>query len=490
MAAIDFDIFNASQIGTCIIQNNTVQLMNPSALLILGYSPEEIAGSPLEKIVAQTDYLEIEKNESLRLAGKTAPAELDFTLMTRTQATLRVKGYFAQIEFENHPATLLQFVAAINPKQAPEKPISSLVAECLKYKEVFIGKKQMEERIIYLTQTDALTNLFNRTFFEKELQKIEKNKCSFALIICDLDGLKLVNDTMGLHCGDQIIIATAKAIRKTFPRCAIFRIGGDEFAIVLECIDETVIKHSIRTLQEIVTLSNRKITNIPITLSCGYAISVNGLIPPENVYLEADNYMLKKKLFRAQSNHSAVFQTLTKALQARDFITEGHAERMHSLVVELATKVGLSELRQTNLRLFAQFHDIGKVGIPDSILFKNSNLTVEEKEMMKRHSEIGFRIAHAAPDLAHLSDWILKHHEWWNGNGYPLGISGKDIPLECRILSIVDAFDAMTHDRPYREALPAEAALAEIDKYSGVQFDPELVRIFIRLVNDSKSAVS
>jgi diguanylate cyclase (GGDEF)-like protein/PAS domain S-box-containing protein len=462
MEKVYSNIFTASSIGACIIQNKQIRLANPAALRLLEYSFTDLMGTFLEKVVAQADYPVIIRHESLRLERENAPWELDFTLISRTNAPIDVKGFFSLIDFKKQPATLLQFID---------------ISE----------KKQLEKRIVYLSRADTLTALYNRTFFEKELERLKRNKTLFALIICDLDGLKLVNDTMGLRCGDQIIISTASAIRETFSEALTFRIGGDEFAIIVDNPDETAIKNAIRSLQKTVAVSNRAITQIPITLSCGYAISEDCLAEPEKVYVEADNYMLKKKLFHSQSNHSSVIQILSKALEARDFITEGHAERLHSLVLKLAAKVGLSELRQTNLRLYAQFHDIGKVGIPDNILFKNGDLTLEEKELMKRHAEIGFRIAQAAPDLAHIADWILKHHEWWNGRGYPLGISGEAIPLECRILSIVDAFDAMTHDRPYRKALPVEVALAELQKFAGVQFDPELVKSFIRLFTKSKT---
>jgi HD-GYP domain-containing protein (c-di-GMP phosphodiesterase class II) len=142
----------------------------------------------------------------------------------------------------------------------------------------------------------------------------------------------------------------------------------------------------------------------------------------------------------------------------------------------------MPESKITDLRLLAQFHDIGKVGIPDRILFKRGPLTSEEASEMQRHSEIGHRIAMSAPDLAPIAEFILKHHEWWNGTGYPLKLKGENIPLECRILAIADAYDAMTSDRPYRRAMPHEDAIAEIMKCKGVQFDPELVLVFIELL--------
>jgi HD-GYP domain-containing protein (c-di-GMP phosphodiesterase class II) len=170
-------------------------------------------------------------------------------------------------------------------------------------------------------------------------------------------------------------------------------------------------------------------------------------------------------------------------LEARDFITEGHASRMEELAVNLALAIGMQEKDISDIRLLAQFHDIGKVGIPDHILFKPSKLDNEEFEIMKRHTEIGHRIAESSADLMPIAGSILKHHEYWDGKGYPFGIRGEEIPIECRILSIVDAYDAMTNDRPYRKAMTKEAALNELKRCSGTQFDPLLVEEFLKLMN-------
>jgi len=201
-----------------------------------------------------------------------------------------------------------------------------------------------------------------------------------------------------------------------------------------------------------------------------------------SLFKEADNNMYREKLYHSQSSRSAIVKTLMKALEARDYITEGHADRLQTLVSDMASFIGLPEQKIIDLRLFAQFHDIGKVGIPDRILFKAGSLTAEEFTEMQRHCEIGYRIAKSAPDLNYVADWILKHHEWWNGQGYPLGLQGEEIPLECRILAITDAYDAMTSHRPYRKAMLHEEALQELKKCANIQFDPQLVQAFIKVI--------
>ena len=230
---------------------------------------------------------------------------------------------------------------------------------------------------------------------------------------------------------------------------------------------------------------NEKNPELPLSVSVGYAVSKSlnndDII---DLFKEADDNMYREKLHHSQSARSALIQTLTKALEARDFITEGHADRMQELIVNLALAIKLPEHRIADLRLLARFHDLGKVGIPESILFKQGPLTPEETIEILRHSEIGYRIALSSPYLHHIADWILKHHEWWNGEGYPLRLKGEEIPLECRILSIADAYDAMISDRPYRKAIPKTKAVYELKKYAGTQFDPEITLVFSGILTE------
>jgi HD-GYP domain-containing protein (c-di-GMP phosphodiesterase class II) len=222
-----------------------------------------------------------------------------------------------------------------------------------------------------------------------------------------------------------------------------------------------------------------------ISISIGFAISSSDFHDINELYKEADDNMYREKLNHIQSFRSSMVQGMMKTLEARDFLTEGHAERMRELIWNLGTYVGLRSNMLTNLQLLAQFHDIGKVGISDKILFKPGTLTEIERLEMQRHSEIGYRIAQSIPDLSSISDLILKHHERWDGRGYPLGVKGEDIPLECRVLAIVDAYDAMTNDRPYRKAMSEEEALAEIENNAGTQFDPALVAKFLHMLRKS-----
>lgn len=346
-------------------------------------------------------------------------------------------------------------------------------------------RRKLEELLTYLNLHDSLTGLYNRACFEQEMQRLEisRHPVPVGIIAIDVDGLKLVNDTFGHDAGDQLLKSAASVIKSAFrEEDVIARIGGDEFAILLPGSERTAVESACQRIKAAVAAYNQDNPDLLLSMSVGFAWAEDAKM--DLVFQEADNNMYREKLHHSQSARSAIVQTLMRALEARDFITEGHGERLQDLVTKIAKYLNLTERRITDLRLLAKFHDLGKVGIPDSILFKSGPLNPEESEEMKRHSEIGHRIAQSAPDFVHIADWILKHHEWWNGQGYPLGLKEEDIPLECRILAIADAYDAMISDRPYRQAMTPTDALSELKRCAGHQFDPRLVAIFEEILNE------
>lgn len=347
--------------------------------------------------------------------------------------------------------------------------------------------KKVEDQLRYLSLHDPLTGLYNRAYFEEEMRRLESGRYdSVGIIMCDVDGLKLVNDALGHHTGDNLLIAAANILKESFRESdVIARVGGDEFAVLVASTDNNAVEKACHRIQDVAARYNSTNPALPLSVSLGFAVSIGTPIIMSNLFKEADNNMYREKLQHSLIARSTIVQTLMKALETRDFITTGHVDRLQKLATALALATGLPDHRVTDLRLLAEFHDIGKVGIPEHILFKPGSLTPEEIIEMQKHCEIGHRIAMYTPDLVPVADLILKHHEWWNGKGYPLGIKGEEIPLECRILSICETYEIITSDRPYHKAVSHEEAVAELRRRSGTKFDPDLVPKFIQVLEST-----
>ncbi|MDH8679246.1 diguanylate cyclase [Fusibacter bizertensis] len=341
----------------------------------------------------------------------------------------------------------------------------------------------LEEKLRDMAERDSSTNLYNRRKFEDAMLAYEDmNSVSISLIVFDIDGLKNINDTIGHLEGDRVIKTVADKINENFNDAVLIsRIGGNEFAVIYEGISKSVIQSKCDAFNLKLDLINQ---NLAYEVSVSFGIShSNGMpINGAQLYQFADHNLYNHKLLKEGSSKSTLVKTLMKALEAKDYVTEGHTDRMSELAKKLGLTFGLEQHRMDQLTLLTKFHDLGKVGIPDNILKKPGPLTPDEWEIMKTHTAIGQRIASASPELTAISDLIYKHHEKWDGTGYPLGLKGKEIPLECRILSLVDSYDAMTNDRPYRKALTIKAAMSEIKRCSGTQFDPDMVKIFCEYI--------
>ena len=349
-------------------------------------------------------------------------------------------------------------------------------------------RKRTQDQLKYLSLHDPLTGFYNRTYFEEETRRMENGRHDpVGIIICDVDGLKLVNDTYGHGAGDALLVAAAGVIKSSFRESdMVARIGGDEFAILLPNSDEKTVEEACNRIRKAITRYNEKRPKILLGISIGFAAKSDKLKDMAELFKEADNNMYREKIIHNQSARSALVQSFRQVLTAKGFISEGDTQRLHALTLGLARDASLPEDKIEDLNLLVQFHDIGKIGVPEKILSKPGPLTAEEYSEVKKHCEIGNLIAVSPPELNPIADLILKHHEWWNGEGYPLGLKGEDIPLECRILAIAEAYDAMTSERPYRKTLTHEEAVRELERCAGTQFDPFLVKQFINLLENKR----
>jgi len=313
----------------------------------------------------------------------------------------------------------------------------------------------------------------------------KENQLPLSVISGDINGLKLVNDAFGHAEGDKLIIECAKIIESCCRQGDILaRTGGDEFGIIMPKTDSATAFEVMRNIQIALEKFDSEIDIVyQHSVSLGYATKEK--IEEEIGYIlkNAEDHMYQRKLLEISSVHSAIIVSIKTALFEKSNETEAHAERLVNLSKAIGRALGLSQAELDKLELLATLHDIGKVGIRDYVLTKPAMLNESEWAEMKRHPEIGYRIAMTSPDLVPVAEGILCHHEWWNGGGYPKGICGENIPLLSRIIAVVDAFDAMTNDRPYRKAMGLTAALETIRKNAGTQFDPTIAEIFFDIMS-------
>lgn len=344
-------------------------------------------------------------------------------------------------------------------------------------------RKRKEDEILYLNYHDVLTGLYNRRYFDEKIELLSKeNDFPISIIIGDINGLKQINDALGYFHGDELIIAISKIMNGYITEPGIVaRTGGDDFSILLPGVSNAEANNLMMQIESDCNeyISEAKNVMYHTSISLGCATKTNERDSLVSTIKNAEDNLYRNKLLQKKSIHSSVISSMITALQERSQETEEHALRLSELCKAVGHALNLNGRQLDDLELLSVLHDIGKIGIKDSILNKPEKLTDEEWREMEKHPEIGYRIAISSPGLEPIAYYILTHHEHYDGNGYPQGIKGNNIPLISRILAVVDAYDAMTEDRPYREAMTQEAALIEISKSSGKQFDPEIVKIFI-----------
>ncbi len=348
-------------------------------------------------------------------------------------------------------------------------------------------RKKVEEKLLFLSNHDYLTGLYNRRYFENEIAcRDTGDNLPLSVITCDINGLKLINEVFGEKEGDAMLFHASRVISSQIDQSAVAaRTGGDEFDILLPKTEYDVALAITDKIRSACNKHNQTILNeaFHLNLSLGIATKEEQETDLLEVIKAAGDQMYQSKLLEKKSSHSAVLESIKATMLEKSHETEEHAERLVVLSGEIGRKLNLNQSDMNHLALLATLHDIGKVGISDQILNKPGKLNEAEWIEMRKHPEIGYRIAASSCDLALIAEYILCHHERWDGGGYPQRISGADIPLLSRIIAVVDAYDAMTQDRPYRKAMKKKDTLEEIERNSGTQFDPAIVDIFKEMVN-------
>ncbi len=357
------------------------------------------------------------------------------------------------------------------------------------------------------SRIDELTGLFNRRHFEERLrEEVARHARSdevFSLLMADLDAFKAYNDMYGHPSGDVLLKVIADLLNHAVRESdQAFRYGGDEIAVILP---ETTPEDAYMVAERVRLCVAKEMESRHSGVTCSIGLAsypTDGVMAGELV-TTADTalYYAKNtggnrtyassKIFadaelgaEPKNNHrgsglSAVY-ALAAAVDAKDHYTYGHSRKVNIYAVVLAEALGLASDEVSRISTSALLHDIGKIGVPDRILNKKGELDAEEWESIKSHPRLGANIVGNVHDLSPCVGSILYHHEKWDGSGYPEGLRGKSIPIGARILAVADAFAAMASARPYREALADELALERLKQCAGTQFDPELVKVFVK----------
>jgi diguanylate cyclase (GGDEF)-like protein len=357
-------------------------------------------------------------------------------------------------------------------------------------------------RAMRLALTDPLTGLGNHRHFherlQRELTQAEQDGLPLSLCLVDIDDFKRINDRFGHPVGDRVLGQIASRLRQGGES---FRLGGDEFAVLLPGLEERAAIAVARSIVERVgTVEVEQVG--AVTVSAGIAAYPAQGVGRDELIRLADSalYWAKEdgknraRTYQAASalelsqlqqlaegpDRAARYRaaaSLAKAVDARDVYTGSHSERVGELSARIARRLGIDEPQIELTRLAGSLHDLGKLAIPEEILRKPGALNESERLVLQRHPQIGYRMLESL-GVEPIADWVLHHHERWDGSGYPDRLRGEQIPLGARIIFVADAFDAMTSERVYRKPLSDRDAVAELERCAGTQFDPAVVDAF------------
>ena len=440
-----------------------VVFLNKAAEMLTGWSPEEAKGHPIEDVFNIVDELTREKSVNL------------------VEEVLKRGGI---PKLANHTILI--------SKDGIERPVEDSAAPILLADGEAIGvvlvfrdfseKKQKQEEILYLSYHDQLTGLYNRRFYEEELKRLDTERnLPMTIIMADVNGLKLINDSFGHILGDQLLEKAAEVITKGCRADDIIaRIGGDEFVVLLPKTNGIDAEQIIKRIQELA--SNERVGSVTLSISFGYATKCNDTEMITEIFKNAEDNMYRHKLYESASIKSKTIDLIMNALYEKSNREMMHSKRVSEICEGIGINMGFDHDSTNQLRIAGLMHDIGKMGIDARILNRPHSLTNDEWIEMKRHPEIGYRTLSTVNEFSEMAEYILEHHERWDGKGYPKGLKGKEISLEARIIAVAESYDTMINNGIYRTGLNEEEAIAEIKRNAGTQFDPEIAQLFIEKV--------
>ncbi len=447
-------------------KNYKVVLMNKIAEKISDWTQNEVQGLSIKNIFNIVDENTLEEITHL------------ISEVIENKIVIRSSKISSNLALIRKDSTLVSIEFNIAPIKNKADEIEGAVIVLRDVSE----KRKAQKQVEYMSFHDYLTGLYNRRYFEEELMRLDtKRNLPLAIIMLDVNGLKLTNDAFGHAAGDALLKKVGDILKS---HCRsddiVARLGGDEFAIILPKTDDVETK---LIMQRITKASlNENIDSVMVSAALGHSIKISPIQDINDIIRIAENNMYKNKIKTGKLMRKKTFELIIDTLNLRYYNEQNHNITVSEICRVLGEAMEFSKEQINTLCEAARFHDIGKIIIPPEILNKQDSLTSEEFELVQRHPETGYQILKSIEEYTHLARYVLSHHEHWDGNGYPRKQKNSEIPIFSRIICIADAYEAMTNDRPYRKAMKKQDAIEELKRHSGTQFDPNLIDIFINKV--------
>lgn len=450
--------------GVIVVDNaGKIKFMNPVAQELTGWNAQDAIGQPVEEVFHII-------NEYTRTAVE-SPVDQVF----HTDRIVALSNHTLLISKDGKER-------AVEDTAAPIKNTAGITNGCVLVFKDTSEKKERNRRIEYLSYHDQLTGLYNRRFFEHELKRLDiRSNLPLSIIYADVNGLKIINDAFGHESGDKIIQQVSEILTSfTRPNDIVARVGGDEFVALLPRTDETETEKIVELLKE--KTNELYYMDIELSISFGWDTKLEERQSARDVMRNAEDIMYQKKMLSSTSKRNSIIKSILNALHFKCPREEAHSVRVSNLCETIGKACGMETEELKELVVAGELHDIGKIAIDESILNKTEPLTKAEWSQIKHHPEVGFRLLGATNEFSNIAEYVLSHHEKWDGTGYPKGLMGTEIDIKARIISIADSYDAMTCDRPYRKAMDPAAAAEEIRRCAGTHYDPDIARVFIEKV--------